>query len=206
MNDKIDKSIGETEDWFRGQCNQLYGTGFHPKYPGHENFFNPPYNTVLPGDSSGQGGIMSTGRTGRLPPRYETDPPEDDGGEMELWHRMRCNPNRMYAGVPGDTSIDEFCRQQAAWSQSVFGTDQERGPIGALKHLAKEAVEAQQKPDDIMEYVDCLFLTVDAARRAGFSWRTLLSAAWDKLEINRKRKWGKPTSDEPVEHVREVEP
>jgi hypothetical protein len=54
MNTKIDKSIGETEDWFRGQCNQLYGTGFHPKYPGHENFFNPPYNTVLPGDSSGQ--------------------------------------------------------------------------------------------------------------------------------------------------------
>jgi hypothetical protein len=179
MNTKIDKSIGETEDWLRGQCNQLYGTGFHPKYPGHENFFNPPYNTVLPGDSSGQDRVTA------FKPKY---------------------PGQAFIlKPPGDTSIDEFCRQLAAWSQSVFGTDQERGPIGALKHLAKEAVEAQEKPDDIMEYVDCLFLTVDAARRAGFSWRTLLSAAWDRLEINRKRKWGKPTSDEPVEHVREGE-
>ena len=159
---------GDMEDHFRAQCNRQYGTGMHPKFPGHEHYFSPPYNTMLVKEVPG-------GEVGEV------------GNDQS------------------DTSIDEFCRQQSAWSQSVFGTDAERGPIGALKHLAKEAVEAQEKPGDIMEYVDCLFLTIDAARRAGFSWPTLLSAAWDKLEINRKREWGKPTSDEPVEHVREGE-
>jgi ParB family transcriptional regulator, chromosome partitioning protein len=99
-------------------------------------------------------------------------------------------------------SIRQFWREQSAWSQSVFGKDNERGPIGPLKHLAKEAVEAQEKPDDLMEFVDCLFLTFDATRRAGFTYDQLLEAAWKKLEINKARKWSKPTSDEPVEHVR----
>lgn len=95
-----------------------------------------------------------------------------------------------------------FWAQQAEWSRATFGSDMERGPAGALKHLAKEVAEAQKSPDDIMEYVDCLFLTFDASRRAGFSYDELLAAAWRKLEINKARKWSKPTSDEPVEHDR----
>ena len=82
--------------------------------------------------------------------------------------------------------------------------DSERGPIGTLKHLAKEAKEAQDNPTDITEYADCLFLTIDAARRAGFSWRQLLQAAFNKLEVNKLRTWPKPVaSDEPIEHVRD---
>jgi hypothetical protein len=102
-------------------------------------------------------------------------------------------------------SIRDFCKQHAKWSQETFGLDSERGPIGALKHLAKEAQEAQNDPTDIIEYADCLFLTIDAARRAGFSWRQLLDAAFQKLAINKTRTWPKPTkSDEPIEHVREI--
>lgn len=107
--------------------------------------------------------------------------------------------------APEPANIQEFWKQQAEWSQSVFGKDSERGPIGALKHLAKEAVEAQEKPSDLMEFVDCLFLTFDATRRAGFTFDQLLAGAWEKLEINKVRKWSKPTSDEPVEHDRSGE-
>src|SRR5688500_7375797 len=61
--------------------------------------------------------------------------------------------------------IHQLWLDQAEWSQATFGSDDERGPIGALKHLAKEAVEAQAAPDDEEEYADCLLLILDAARR-----------------------------------------
>jgi hypothetical protein len=101
--------------------------------------------------------------------------------------------------------VERFWKEHAVWSQETFGADHERGPIGALKHLAKEALEAQAKPHDIEEYADCLFLTFDAARRAGLSLNGLIDTAFVKLEKNRKRIWAKPTnSDEPIEHVRGI--
>lgn len=94
----------------------------------------------------------------------------------------------------------DVARDQAKWSQATFGKDQDRGPIGALKHLEHEAREAQAAPNDVSEYADCFLLVLDAARRAGFSVRDLLTAAIDKQEINESREWPKPTSDEPVFH------
>jgi hypothetical protein len=100
--------------------------------------------------------------------------------------------------------MKEFWRQQAEWSQATFGLDNERGPVGALKHLAKEVQEAQADPTDLEEYADCLFLLFDATRRAGFTYNQLLLKAFEKLDKNRLRKWPKPsTNDEPIEHVRE---
>lgn len=88
------------------------------------------------------------------------------------------------------------------WSQRTFGTDVERGPIGPLKHLKKEADEAIAHPQDIMEYADCLFLLFDATRRAGFTLQQLWDAALDKSSVLVKRTYPKPTTDEPSEHVR----
>jgi len=102
-----------------------------------------------------------------------------------------------------DTNLKPFWEAQAEWSQATFGLDSERGPIGPLKHLEKEAGEAQKDPKDLMEYVDCLFLVCDATRRAGFTVEDLMVAAWGKLVINKARKWQKPTNpNEAVEHVR----
>lgn len=99
-------------------------------------------------------------------------------------------------------SFEEAAEQLAEWSQKTFGTDQERGPIGPLKHLAKEVKESLEKPSEVMEYADCLILVFDAARRAGFDREALRVAVNQKLKINLARKWPKPTSsDEPVEHV-----
>ena len=103
------------------------------------------------------------------------------------------------------TSIQAFWRAQAEWSTATFGSDAERGPVGPLKHLEKEAREAYGETDvdrRRVEIADCLFLVIDAARRAGMTWDELVDTAWAKLAINKARQWQKPTSDGPVEHVR----
>lgn len=91
------------------------------------------------------------------------------------------------------------------WSNKTFGDEVSRGPIGPLKHLEKEAKEAYQEVDydkRSIEIADCLFLTFDAARRHGLTLEGLLEIAFLKLDKNKKRSWPKPSSDEPVEHVR----
>jgi hypothetical protein len=106
--------------------------------------------------------------------------------------------------LPANASLEAFWQHQAAWSQATFGADSERGPIGPLKHLAKEVAEVMQDPTDLMEFVDCLFLIFDSTRRAGFTFEQLRDAAWRKLEINKARKWQTPPKgDEAIEHVRE---
>lgn len=100
----------------------------------------------------------------------------------------------------------QFFDEQAKWSREVFGEDILRGPVGPLKHLAKEAqeaLEAKTPEHRSEEIVDCLFVVFDAARRHGFTYRSLAEAAMRKLEINKKRNWPTPTTDEPVEHIRE---
>jgi len=103
-----------------------------------------------------------------------------------------------------------FWNEHSEWSQRTFGTDQERGPLGALKHLEKEAREAQSEVGECHaelqeEIADCLFLTFDAARRAGMTLDSLLDTAFAKLEKNKTRVWAKPaTGDEPIEHVRGI--
>lgn len=88
------------------------------------------------------------------------------------------------------------------WSQATFGTDQERGPIGSLKHLSKEALEAAADPGDVNEYADCLILILDASRRAGISARALVDAGHAKMKVNRSRVYPRPGKDEVSEHVR----
>jgi len=100
-----------------------------------------------------------------------------------------------------------LCFKQQKWSEATFGNDMERGPLGALKHLEKEAREAQQAvgtPEIRMELADCFLLIMDASRRAGIDIEDLIDAAREKHAINRMRTWPKPVGDEPVEHVRET--
>ena len=101
--------------------------------------------------------------------------------------------------------FNELASDQSEWSQATFGTDAERGPLGALRHLEKEARECQAAVgtnDLAEELADCLLLLLDASRRAGLKPMTLVEAAQKKMVKNRERVWPSPTSDEPVEHVR----
>lgn len=98
----------------------------------------------------------------------------------------------------------DLVHEQKQWSETTFGADTERGPIGALKHLEREAKEAQKSPRDVFEYADCLLLVLDAARRAGFSPMTLIRRAYEKLQVCKTRIYPKPIGDVPSEHVRAV--
>lgn len=86
------------------------------------------------------------------------------------------------------------------WSNSVFGS--ERGPEACIAHLKKEVDELLASPHDRMEYADCLMLLLDAYWRSGGSAEDLIKAAFQKLEINKARIWGKPDANGVVEHVR----
>ena len=88
------------------------------------------------------------------------------------------------------------------WSNETFGTREERGPIGPLKHLIKEANEALADPGDIKEYADCVILIIDACWRAGFTPSQMEAAVNLKVEENMLRTYPKPTGDEISEHVR----
>ena len=46
-------------------------------------------------------------------------------------------------------------RRHAEWSEKTFGNV---GPVGPLKHLSKEALEAAADPGDLSEWADMQFL------------------------------------------------
>lgn len=108
-------------------------------------------------------------------------------------------------------SMISLVEDQADWSRSVFGPDEVRGPLGPLKHLAKEvqetiqAIENGDPTEEIAkEFADLLILFLDASRRAKYTVPQLVLIASDKMTENRARKWQTPTKpDEPVEHVRD---
>ncbi len=103
-------------------------------------------------------------------------------------------------------TIRQLWDDHAEWSQETFGSDTELGPIGALKHLQKEADEAMDDPSDVMEYADMLLLLIDSARRAGHTWDGLVNAADEKLHtVLKSRTYPKPKDGEPSFHVKGVE-
>jgi hypothetical protein len=108
-------------------------------------------------------------------------------------------------------NLGDLIETQSEWSQKTFGTDEERGPIGTLKHLAKEAEEAHEAFEAhggsdqkyLDELADCFILLLDATRRSRVSFPGLVNLAIAKMAINKARAWqtGK-NANEPVEHVR----
>lgn len=108
------------------------------------------------------------------------------------------------------------------WSDATFGEGQRNPAI--LHHLKKEvpelieAIEKFQKGNTIKtpysksikllkdvweEYADCMMLLLDSANHFGLSADRLLHQVKKKLEINKKRKWGKPDCNGVIEHIRD---
>ncbi|HBJ1320971.1 TPA: DUF550 domain-containing protein [Escherichia coli] len=95
---------------------------------------------------------------------------------------------------------EQIRHEHAKWSDSTFGCV---GPIGPLKHLSKEALEAAAEPDDLGEWADMQFLLWDAQRRAGISDAEITAAMENKLKINMERQWPEPKDGEPRLHIKE---
>lgn len=90
-------------------------------------------------------------------------------------------------------------REHAEWSQATFG---DVGPVGPLKHLSKEALEAAAEPGDLSEWADMQFLLWDAQRRAGISDGEITAAMEEKLKVNMARQWPEPKDGEPRLHIK----
>ncbi|EEL4848073.1 DUF550 domain-containing protein [Salmonella enterica] len=91
-------------------------------------------------------------------------------------------------------------KRHAEWSDSTFGNV---GPVGPLKHLSKEALEAAAEPGDLSEWADMQFLLWDAQRRAGISDGEITAAMEEKLKVNMARQWPEPKDSEPRLHIKE---
>lgn len=95
---------------------------------------------------------------------------------------------------------DQVRREHAEWSQATFGNF---GPVGPLKHLSKEALEAAAEPDDLSEWADIQLLMWDAQRRAGITDEQITQAMIEKLAVNKQREWPEPKDGEPRLHVKQ---
>lgn len=94
---------------------------------------------------------------------------------------------------------DQVRQEHAEWSQATFGNV---GPVGPLKHLSKEALEAAEQPGDLSEWADMQFLLWDAQRRAGITDDQITQAMIDKLAVNKQREWPEPKDGEPRLHIK----
>lgn len=114
--------------------------------------------------------------------------------------REGCEVREVFAMADGVNDRDQVRREHAEWSQATFG---DVGPIGPLKHLSKEALEAAADPHDPLEWADMQFLLWDAQRRMGISDEFITRAMIEKLAINKARQWPEPKDGEPRMHVKQ---
>lgn len=110
-------------------------------------------------------------------------------GDIALFRHAQPAPDRQ-----------QICNEHADWSQSTFGNV---GPIGPLKHLSKEALEAAADPSDLSEWADMQFLLWDAQRRAGITDEQITQAMIEKLAVNKQREWPEPKDGEPRLHIKD---
>ncbi|HCQ9145264.1 TPA: DUF550 domain-containing protein [Klebsiella pneumoniae] len=106
---------------------------------------------------------------------------------------------KLYRHAQPASEREQVRRAHAEWSQATFGNV---GPVGPLKHLSKEALEAAAEPGDLSEWADMQFLLWDAQRRAGITDDQITLAMIDKLAVNKLRSWPEPKDGEPRLHIK----
>lgn len=106
---------------------------------------------------------------------------------------------QLYRHAQPASEREQVRREHAEWSQATFGNV---GPVGPLKHLSKEALEAAEQPGDLSEWADMQFLMWDAQRRAGITDEQITQAMIDKLAVNKQREWPEPKDGEPRLHIK----
>ncbi|SXY78424.1 Eaa1 [Klebsiella pneumoniae] len=127
----------------------------------------------------------------------------DDGGDALSYRRLiqSFEPGtKLYRHAQPAAEREQVRSAHAEWSQATFGNV---GPVGPLKHLSKEALEAAEQPGDLSEWADMQFLLWDAQRRAGITDEQITQAMIEKLAVNKQRKWPEPKDGEPRMHIKE---
>lgn len=132
--------------------------------------------------------------------RFQETP--TDGGYWILYdYKPNCSGvEPLYRHAQPAPERDQVRIAHAEWSQATFGNV---GPVGPLKHLSKEALEAAAEPGDLSEWADMQFLLWDAQLRAGITDEQITQAMIDKLAVNKQRSWPEPKDGEPRLHIKE---
>lgn len=117
----------------------------------------------------------------------------------ELYEGALRIGDKLYRHAQPATERDQVRSEHAEWSQATFGNV---GPVGPLKHLSKEALEAAAEPGDLSEWADMQFLLWDAQRRAGITDEQITQAMIEKLVVNKQREWPEPKDGEPRLHIK----
>ncbi|WP_370516780.1 MULTISPECIES: DUF550 domain-containing protein [Klebsiella] len=131
----------------------------------------------------------------------------------EQWHVTNDERRAEFVEKDGDVAVlplyrhaqpapdrEQIRNEHAEWSQSTFGNV---GPIGPLKHLSKEALEAAADPSDLSEWADMQFLLWDAQQRADITDEQITQAMIEKLAVNKQREWPEPKDGEPRLHIKD---
>jgi len=114
----------------------------------------------------------------------------------------------------GGRGVQHIQNQIKKWSDDSFGSHRTGKPIAHhLKKEIDEVIEAienyHQDPTDktktrvLFEIADCMMLLLDVASHENITFNLLMDAVAEKLEINKKRKWGEPDDNGVVEHIPE---
>jgi hypothetical protein len=91
------------------------------------------------------------------------------------------------------------------WSGKTFINE---SSYSKIKHLEREVYELenaifheQGKEETEMEFADCFMLLLASSKMEGMTASRLIEVAREKLEINKKRTWGKPDKDGVCQHL-----
>lgn len=92
-----------------------------------------------------------------------------------------------------------------SWQESTFG---QATSLSTLNHLFEELKEVcldivANNPEKRLEFADCFILLFGAAKRDGMTYEDICNAIDEKMEINYKRKWGKPKENGVVNHIKD---
>lgn len=162
--------------------------------------YGPGSNVVLPAEEAAELARMALAAMDSEPVGefYEDGPLNwyqiSDGDRVPAHRRIP-----LYRHAQPAPERDQVRREHAEWSQATFGNV---GPVGPLKHLSKEALEAAAEPDDLSEWADMQFLLWDAQRRAGITDEQITQAMIEKLAVNKQREWPEPKDGEPRLHIK----
>lgn len=107
---------------------------------------------------------------------------------------------QLYRHAQPASEREQVRSAHAEWSQATFGNVV---PVGPLKHLSKEALEAAAEPGYLSEWADMQFLLWDAQRRAGVTDEQITQAMIEKLAVNKQREWPAPKDGDPRLHIKE---
>ena len=91
------------------------------------------------------------------------------------------------------------------WQKETFV---DATPMSKLIHLIDEVNELKDALTHHVtnrrhEFADCILLIFGAASVDGMSYVDICRAIDEKMEINKKRKWGKPDKNGVVNHIKD---